>query len=166
MMGKTAIVAIIALVAGVFLGSAWAKQGAGQEEKNKAVVERFVEEFKNKANFDVVDELYASDAKVHLPLPIPQTTAGLKLGGQGINAAFGDIKVTPEDIFAKGDKVVERSVVTAVHKGDFSGIPATNKQVNWTENHIYQLKEGKIVEQWSEINIAGILAQITPPKAE
>lgn len=180
-MGRAVIVTIAALLIGGVIGykmgmnknqapstdsnTAMSADNSAKEAANKAVVEKFVQEFKNKANFSIVDELYAHDAKVHLPLPVPQNTEGLKIGGQAVSASFSQIKVTLQDIITKDDKVVERSTVTAVNSGPFNGIPATNKPVNWTEIHVYQLKDGKIIEQWSEINIAAILAQVSPPPA-
>lgn len=170
---------IIALLVGGFIGFSVGKtQGrniektqkeqTALENKNKAVVEKFAQEFKNKGNYDIVDETFAADAKLHVPLPIPQNPEGLKMAGQAIGTAFPDVHVTIDQLFAKGDKVVERTTATGTHKGTFSGVPATNKQVTWTENHIYQVKGGKIVELWSEINILGILSQIGafPPPAQ
>lgn len=165
---------IIALLVGGFVGysmnkSEGDKLQAETENKNKAVVEKFAEEFKNKANHNIVDETFAADAKLHVPLPIPQTPEGLKMAGQAIVAAFPDVQVTIDQLFASGDRVVERTTATGTHKGTFNGIPATDKEVTWTENHIYQVKDGKIVELWSEINILGILSQIgafPPPAAQ
>src|SRR3954463_1664767 len=44
------------------------KGGPGRSaEENKALVERFVEEFRNKGNLSAADELMAPDAQIHLP---------------------------------------------------------------------------------------------------
>ena len=56
--------------------------------------------------------------------------------------------------------VIERTQTSATHTGEFNGIPATGKQVGWTEIHIYRLIDGKITELWSEIDLLGLLMQL------
>jgi predicted ester cyclase len=62
---------------------------------------------------------------------------------------------------------VIRNHVRATHKGAFNGVPATGRPVAWSEIHIYRIASGKIVEQWSEVNLLGLLMQIgalPPPR--
>ena len=130
-------------------------------EDEKKVVTRFVEEFKNRANHDIVDELFTADFVHHLTDPrLPPGRDALKLLGQSIVAGFPDVQVPVEDLLVDGDKVIERTTARATHTGEFNGIPATGKQVTWTEIHIYRLVDGKIAEQWSEIDLLGLLVQL------
>ncbi len=130
-------------------------------EDNKVVVTRFVEEFKNNANHDIVDELFSVDFVHHLTDPrLPPGRAGMKLLGQSIVAGFPDVHVTIEDLLADGDKVIERTTARATHTGEFNGISATGNKVQWTEVHIYSLENKKIVELWSEIDLLGLLVQL------
>ena len=61
----------------------------------------------------------------------------------------GDIKkptvVTEEDLIVGGEKVVERSSAVATHRASLMAEQPTNKQVRWTEIHIYQLRDGTVV---------------------
>jgi len=68
--------------------------------------------------------------------------------------------VTLEFIIVDGDLVVERSNVRATHTGTFQGVPPTSKQVTWTENYIYRVSQGKVVEVWSCGDLLGIMHQI------
>jgi predicted ester cyclase len=125
-----------------------------------------VEEFKNKANLDIVDELFTPDFVLHLPgVTMPPGPAGQKEVGKAIFAAFSDVKVVVEDTIVEGDRVVERHRARAVHTGEFNGIPATNRKVYWTENHIYRIQDGKIAETWSEMSLHDLMAQITSKQA-
>jgi len=45
-------------------------------------------------------------------------------------AAFPDLRMEPEDVFASGDKVVARVTLTGTHQGEFMGMPATGKRIN------------------------------------
>ena len=122
---------------------------------------RFVEEFKNNANHDIVDELFTTDFVHHLKDPgLPPGREGIKLLGQSIMAGFPDVQSTVEDLLADGNNVIERTTARATHTGEFNGIPATGKQVTWTEIHIYHLQGGKIKELWSEIDLLGLLVQL------
>ena len=130
-------------------------------EDNKKIVRRFVEEFKNKANHNIVDELFTPDPAIHFPIPgLPPGRDALKQLGPLVVMAFPDVHVTVEDLIAEGDKVVERTAAGGTHKGEFYGIPATGKQITWTEIHIYRLKDGKITELWSQIDLLGLLTQL------
>ena len=137
------------------------------EERNKAIVRRFVEEFKNKANHAVVRELFSPNFVTHLKLPgVPPTRDGFEMLGKGVVEAFPDVHATVEDLLASGDKVVERTTARATSRGPFNGIPPTGKPVQWSEIHIYRLDGEKIVEHWGEIDMLAILAQlgaIPPP---
>ena len=131
------------------------------EQANKEIVARFIEEFKNKANHDIVDELLAPDFVHHLADPrLPPGRDAIKLLGQSIVAGFPDVRATVEELLADGDKVIERTTARATNTGEFNGIPATGNPVTWTEIHIYRLKDGKIAEQWSEIDLLGLLTQL------
>jgi steroid delta-isomerase-like uncharacterized protein len=130
-------------------------------QENKSVVSRFIEEFKNRANHSVVDELMALDFAHHFKDPqLPAGREGMKLLGAAIAGAFPDVHVTVEDMLADGDRVIERTSAHGTHKGNFNGVPPTMRSVAWTEIHIYRLRDGKIVELWSEVDMLGMLMQV------
>jgi predicted ester cyclase len=58
------------------------------------------------------------------------------------------------------DMVAERAKVSAVHKGEFMGVPATGKKIHWTGNHIYRIADGRIAEAWSEVGFQDLLKQV------
>lgn len=142
----------------------WKRMATYFRDEKVAVVRRFMEEFKNKANLDIVDEIFASDFVLHLPgVALPPGPAGQKTIGAAIFAAFSDVNVTVNNTIVEGDTVVERHTASAIHIGEFNGVPATGKKVYWTENHIYRLHDGKIAEAWSEVSFHDLMKQITSP---
>ena len=68
--------------------------------------------------------------------------------------------VTEKDLIASGDRVVERSSAKATHKGSMMGETPTNKTITWSEIHIYQLRDGKVIEHWAEIARMELLQQV------
>ena len=144
----------------------WNKLGEYLRERKVRPVRRFLEEFKNRANIDIVDETWTADCVLHVTgFPIKPGREGQKNVGRSIFAAFGDVHVEVNDTVVEGDRVVERHTARAVHKGEFQGIPATGKKVYWTENHIYRIVDGKIAETWSEPSFHDLLNQIRGTKA-
>ena len=145
----------------------WSKMAPYFRAEKVAVVRRFMEEFKNRANLDIVDELFTPDFRLHLPGPqLPPGPQSQKAVGKAIFSAFSEVHVTLEDTIVEGDRVVERHRARAVHTGEFNGIPATEKKVFWTENHIYRLKNGRIAEAWSELSFHDLMAQISSPASK
>lgn len=135
-------------------------------DEKVAVVRLFMEEFKNKANLDIVDELFTPNFVLHLPgVSLPPGPASQKTVGKAIFDAFSDVHVTVNDTIVEGDRVVERHTAHATHVGEFNGVLATGRKVFWTENHIYRLENGKIAEAWSEVSFHDLMAQLTKPLA-
>ena len=61
---------------------------------------------------------------------------------------------------AEGDLVVSQIVGIGVHEGEFLGIPATHKEVETEGMVIHRIREGKISEYWSVVDVARVLAQV------
>jgi steroid delta-isomerase-like uncharacterized protein len=136
-------------------------------EENKAIVSRATEEIFNKNNLAVVDELYATNFVSH-GSDIPGVTPdreGYKQFVTMSRTALPDFHTTIEDMIAEGDKVVQRFTAHGTHKGEFMGIPPTGKQVTITGIAIDRIAGGKIVENWVNIDMLGMMVQlgVVPP---
>lgn len=129
-------------------------------DKNKAIVREFTRVFKNEHNVDGIDHLFAPNFKHNFRQPLPPGLAGFKAIGRMMNTAFPDVVVTEDDMIADDNTVVERSSAVATHRAPLMGEPATNKQIRWTEIHIYRIRDGKIVEHWVEMAMLELLKQI------
>ena len=129
------------------------------EDKNKHVIREFTRIFKNEHNVDGVSHLFDKDFVHHFRTPLPSGFEGLRQVGIMMNSAFPDVVVAEEDLIAAGDKVIERSSAVATHMGALMGAPPTNRKVNWTEIHIYRMKDGRIAEHWAEVAMLELLQQ-------
>jgi ketosteroid isomerase-like protein len=109
---------------------------------NEEIVRRFEEEFKNQANFDIVDELMAEDFVHHMPFPhLPPGRTGMRAVGTLVFGAIRDIRTSVALIVSEGDLVADRIDATGVRND-------TAKRTDWNENHIYRVSGGRIVELW------------------
>jgi steroid delta-isomerase-like uncharacterized protein len=130
-------------------------------EANKALVEAYVAVL-NSHDLDGMDALISADFIEHNPfvMDAPPGPEAFKMILGGILAAFPDVEITIELIAAEGDLVATRHLVNATHEGAFNGVPATGNSVTWTENHLFRIADGVIVEHWAELNAVGLLTQI------
>ena len=132
-------------------------------DQNKELVIRFNKEFIEGGNMNTLNELLAPDFINHTA---PQ---GVSKGPDGVayffnniwKAAFPDLTVEIQDQIAEGNKVATRKCFHATHKGDFFGVPASNKKVTIDVMDIIYLRDGKAVEHWANVDMQSLMMQIT-----
>ena len=82
--------------------------------------------------------------------------------------AFPDNHFAIDDMFAEGDKVAVRYKVTGTHKGEYMGIPPTNKKVTIWAIEIDRIVGGKAAEGWLMFDTLSFMQQLgvipTPKK--
>lgn len=99
-------------------------------EENKKFMNYFVEEVINKKNLDAANDIVAEDFIEHVPFPGQGPgREGLKFVLNAMFTGFPDMHWTLHEQIAEGEKVVTRFTWTGTHKGEFMGIPATDKKV-------------------------------------
>jgi steroid delta-isomerase-like uncharacterized protein len=132
-------------------------------EENKAIFRRMVEEGFNKGNMAVIDELVAANHvnhadNVHGPEQYKQFISAYR-------AALPDLKMAIQFQVAEGDKVVNHWAAQGTHRGNLMGIPPTGKQVTITGTYIARIANGKILEEWGNMDTLGMMQQlgVIPP---
>jgi predicted ester cyclase len=116
--------------------------------------------------------IYAKNAKLHQPwakalagdrkVPRsrdPKEAAEELAKNSALKGAFPDGKVTVEDIFEVGDKVVVRWRLRGTHSGAVAGIRPTKRPVDVTGINIYRFRGNLVVESWGEVDSAGLAKQ-------
>ena len=131
-------------------------------EQNKQVVKRAFDSMsEGRETFEAEhDELYSPDLVGHFSGMPPIDIAMHRMFGLATYEAFSDLKRPVEDLVAEGDKVVARWRSVGTHDGSFQGIPATGKTVTTSGITVFRLADGKIVEEWSESDMLGMLQQL------
>ena len=74
--------------------------------------------------------------------------------------AFSDLHVTLDDMIVEGDKAVSRHTFTGTHKGEWRGLPPTNKKVTFWAIMIVRIVGGKQVEIWERSDTLGLMQQL------
>lgn len=136
------------------------KQYVMSIKENKTIVLRSFKGF-DKGDSNELQELTASNFVDHNPLPGQAPgVVGIKQASDVYRTAFPDAKVIIEDLVAEKDEVVVRWTGCGLHKGEFLGIPPSGRPVEMRGISIFRVANGKIVEQWSELNLFDIMLQI------
>lgn len=129
-------------------------------EENKSIVRRY-QEIYNSNQLDALSEVVSEDFLT--PKIMPGFGNGLE-GGKKIHETtllgMPDWHTEIQDLIAEGDKVVARVLMTGTHTGNFYGIPATGKRVEFSGMYMARIEKGKIVEHWGEEDSLSLLHQL------
>jgi len=79
---------------------------------------------------------------------------------QTFHQAFPDVIWQIEDMVAEGDRLTTRFVGNGTHTGDFMGIPPTGNTIRVSGIVISRIEDGKIVEEWEELDMLGLMEQL------
>jgi predicted ester cyclase len=124
---------------------------SSEEEKNKALVRRFLEAVA-KADLDTLEELLAPDFVDHSLLSGQEPAReGYKQQVAEQHAALSDVRCIIEDQLAKGEKVVTRITWRSIHdRGEYFGLMPRDTEVEVTSMVMHRIVGGKITEEWGE----------------
>lgn len=127
---------------------------------NKEIVRRALED--SWQDPGVFDELISSDYVGYDPaLPEPiRGPQGAKDNFKQYSDAFEGAHITVKDQIAEGDAVATRWEGRGRHTGELMGIPPTGKEIVVEGLNLTRLRDGKIVEEWSNWDTLGMLQQV------
>lgn len=129
-------------------------------ERYKLLADQVWEEVWHQGNLDRLDDLFAPNFVRHDP---GRDLHGVEQNRQfiaSLRTAFPDGRFTTEDQIAEGDKVVTRYRFKGTNLGAFQGMAPTGKQVSYSAILIYRIADDKIAEQWTELDLLGLLRQL------
>jgi steroid delta-isomerase-like uncharacterized protein len=129
---------------------------------NKTIVRRLYEEVWNKRKLEVVNELISPSHALQGP-----TIFGSSIGPEAYKRqvsrfleGYPDLHWAIEDTIAEKDKVVACWTLSGTHKGDFMGVPATNKRVSVGGMTIHHIAGGKIMDSHTNWDALGMMQQL------
>jgi steroid delta-isomerase-like uncharacterized protein len=132
---------------------------------------QLLEQSFNEGNFELIDQLVASEAVNHDPATPAQMRGVrgpevLKRTATMYRAAFPDLRITVDDVIASDDKVVLRWHTEGTHRGELAGLAPTGAHGSVTGMSIDRWKDGKVVEAWAEWDNLGLARQLgaAPPE--
>jgi steroid delta-isomerase-like uncharacterized protein len=135
------------------------------EENNKAVVKRFIEDMWNQRQLELADELFARDCVTHqlrgaMDSGAPRPPESVKAEAAAWLSAFPDLRFDTEQMFAADDHVVTRYTMNATQTGVWMGVAPTGKKVSVPMMTIHRIRDGKIVEDWVLVGSLALFQQL------
>jgi predicted ester cyclase len=132
-------------------------------DANKQLIRNYIQavDDNDSSDWSLIDEYIAPDFVAHNP-PLP----GVSLDRDGVKQAaeiFRNATPGTHEIplqVAEDDLVVSYIVGKGVHAGELLGIPATNRQIETAGIAIHRIRDEKIVEYWSVVDVANVLQQV------
>jgi steroid delta-isomerase-like uncharacterized protein len=133
-------------------------------EHNKLVVRRIFEDYVNRGNPELLNELFAENY-------VGAQSGAPAMGRDGFAAAlralrdgFPDIRYSITDLLAEGDRVTARWLWQGTHSGVFRGpagtFPPTGKSISNGGIGIFQVEQGKVTHAWLITDRLGFLQDI------
>jgi steroid delta-isomerase-like uncharacterized protein len=129
-------------------------------EQLKAQKRRYFDAF-NAADLDAIDELFAREYVLHMAGSADVRGADtLKQMVATSLASLSEATLRVDDMVAEGDKVATRWTMTAIHSGNFMGVPATGRRLSMHGVIVDRFVDGKVVEAWEAFDMYGLMRQL------
>jgi steroid delta-isomerase-like uncharacterized protein len=130
-------------------------------DANKQVVRDFVDEAQSRGNLAAIDEYLAPNFVDHSAMPgLPADREGVRALFGALRHAFPDLHAEIHEQVAERDRVVTRKTLSGTHRGDFFGVPATQRPVAFDVIDILRVEDGRLAEHWCVLDQFALMSQI------
>jgi steroid delta-isomerase-like uncharacterized protein len=111
----------------------------------------------SKGKLELVEQLYDPSYRGHDTLDGDFGRDDLKRNVQMYRSAFPDLNLKVDDLVSAGDKVLIRWTGRGTHRGPFMGQQPTGRQTTTQGMTVATLRNGKIIEDWTQWDALGLL---------
>jgi predicted ester cyclase len=125
---------------------------------NKSLYRRFVDEIVVAGRLESMDEFFHPDVELPGPGGLDALREQLRAQTTGL-----DIAVAYEHQFADGDWVITHMTLTMSMVGDFMGHAPTGKTAVIQEVEAVRIRDDRIVEMWSVLDLLDGMRQLGLP---
>ena len=130
---------------------------------NKAVITQLFAEIVNRGRLELVDELFADDFETTTPQGV-MNRDGFKEFVTAWRTAFSDINCDVSDLIAEGDTVAWAIRARGTNDGEFMGMPATGKPVDFDSLNIAHFRNGKLHRHVVMMDLQTMMTQLGVPQ--
>lgn len=129
-------------------------------QDSQTLVRRFIDAY-NHGDHQTLREVASPDFICHMGGQEPIVGLAATLAADThLRGAFSGIRWTIADIFAEGDRVAVRRSWSLTHSGPYQGMPASGRTLTGTSIDIYAVRDGMLVEQWTEFDNLSFMQQL------
>jgi predicted ester cyclase len=139
----------------------FAETGSTEASAQQKIILSYFHEVLDGGNADLVEKIFQPDCAIHFGSSNAHGIAGVRGVVENRKTTYSKLSTEIHDIFDSGDRVVVR----LTHRATGGGIlrsrigphDITGKSVTWDAIVIFQLKNGKIAEEWVNRDELGVL---------
>jgi steroid delta-isomerase-like uncharacterized protein len=129
-------------------------------EQNRQAAMQFVDDF-NRRDLDAVAALLAPGFVAHwVGRPDVHGAQAWLAAVAPLLSAMPDFRYHIDAVSAEGELVAMRYHWTGTQTGEMRGIPATGKRLQVEGMVFFQLRDGKLVEEWAVDDTMGLMQQL------
>ena len=131
-------------------------------DDNKRLISDFYNEVWGKGNLDFAEKVFYQDYIRHdlrpgNPLP---GIEGQKKIAADFRAAFPDLTIHIDLVFATDDFVAARWTMSGTNTGKWGTIEPTNKKATFSGVNLFRMENGKVKEIWNHRDDFGLFEQL------
>lgn len=156
---RTSVLMLIAVAVWLILLPITATAEPIATESNKALAEQYFGEVWSKGNMEVGAAILAPEFQ-----HIDRSSGATPLGKAGtlflanyLHNAFSDATFTLDAVAVDGDTIAICWTAHGVNDGSYGYLPATNKPLTWTGMSFLSVKNGKIVQEMTNLENLSLL---------
>jgi steroid delta-isomerase-like uncharacterized protein len=127
-------------------------------DANKALVRRAIGY--NHGADDGGTEIFAPEFVAYMPSRPPMDRATFERFVGGVTNGMPGYTYEIHDQIAQADLVANRITWRGVHSGNLAGVPATGRSIELRGINMFRVRDGRVVEQWAQLDMLGLLQQI------
>jgi predicted ester cyclase len=146
----------LAIAIAPILGAAQTMSDDGLSERNKAVVRAYLGEIAQHGKIVARERYFTSTTTFNGDPDLERQFARIA----EVRQAFPDLEMTIEHQVAEAPWVATRVTYRGTHAGEFGGIPATGRRIEYAGTAMDRLENGKVVEMWHTVNVHLLMRQI------
>jgi steroid delta-isomerase-like uncharacterized protein len=147
---------VLAMIIAPILGATLSISDEGLTDRNKAVVRAYLDEIAQRGNIIARERYFTSTTTFNGDPDLARQFARIA----ETRLAFPDLEMTIEQQIAEGPWVATRVTYRGTHMGEFAGVPATGRRIEYSGTAMDRLENGKVVEMWHTVNIHLLMRQI------
>jgi predicted ester cyclase len=139
-----------------------------KHDGNKQAVAEFVERCQNQHDLAFADEAFHPEFKNHYRpegRALPETgrpASGFQAFYGALLQGFPDATVEIGDQLAERDLVATRKTFRGTHLGELWDLPPTGNRVELEFIDIFRLRDGRLIEHWTSMDINALRQQMRP----
>jgi len=129
------------------------------KKTNEELIAKFADEVFVKKDLSGLNKYMHQDYIQHNPL-VEQGFDGFRSFFQNWFSGVPDFNYSLKKIISDENHVWVYGTYSGTHKGEWLGIPATNKSYSFDAVDIFRIEDGKLAEHWDVLDIYGLFKQL------